>query len=120
MGKTGAEGFQNTQGGRNDDEVTLGNKIPDNDSVISHIFRSKTGHLKDTPENRNLLETVANTAKNFLGKDKYGNEWYAKIQSDGSQVWVQVKNGRIFEGGINSPARSWNPETGLKMSARPW
>ena len=90
------------------------NKIPDNDSITGHIFRDAEGHIPDTPENRALLEDVANDSANFRGTDKYGNEWYTKIQSDGSQVWVESRNGNIFEGGINNTPKPWNPETGLK------
>ena len=72
------------------------NKIPDNDSTTGHIFRDAEGHIPDTPENRALLEDVANDPANFRGTDKYGNEWYTKIQSDGSQVWVESREMEIF------------------------
>ena len=52
--------------------------------------------------------------QNIRGTDKYGNEWYTKTQSDGSQVWVESRNGNIFEGGVNNTPKPWNPETGLK------
>ena len=55
------------------------NKIPDNDSIIGHIFRNAEGHFLDMPENRALLENVANSKENFHGVDKYGNEWYSEI-----------------------------------------
>ena len=90
------------------------NKIPNNDSTTGHIFRDAEGHIPDTPENRVLLEDVANDSANFRGTDKYGNEWYTKIQNDGSQVWVESRNGSIFEGGINNTPKTWSPETGLK------
>ena len=90
------------------------NRIPDNNSTIKHIFRDAEGHISDTPENRALLEDVANNVENFLGTDKYGNEWYTKILEDGRQVWVESRNGSIFEGGINEIPKSWNPNTGLK------
>ena len=76
------------------------------------------GHIPDTPENRALLEDVANDLENFRGTDKYGNEWYTKIQSNGSQVWVESRNGNIFEGGVNEKPRSWNPKTGLKKEKK--
>ena len=50
---------------------------------------------------------------NYLGKDKYGNEWYAKILSTGKQVWVQVRNGKICNGGINQKPRQFNTQTGF-------
>ena len=94
--------------------ITRTNKIPNNDSTTGHIFRNAEGHIPDTPENRNLLEDVANNSDNFLGFDKYGNEWYTQIQKDGTQVWVQARNGKIFEGGVNKIPKNWNPQTGLK------
>ncbi len=57
---------------------------------------------------------MANNLENFLGTDKYGNEWYTKILEDGRQVWVESRNGSIFEGGINETPKPWNPNTGLK------
>ena len=89
-------------------------KIPDNDSTIGHIFRDADGHVWDSPENRALLEAVANDPLNFRGIDKYGNKWYTKIQSDGRQVWVESRDGRIFEGGVNDIPKPWNSDTGLK------
>ncbi len=97
-----------------EDSDSKKNKIPDNDSTTGHIFRDAKGHIPDTPENRELLEGVANDLTNFRGTDKYGSEWYIKTQSDGSQVWVQSRNGNIFEGGVNNTPRPWNSETGLK------
>ena len=95
-------------------DVIKTNRIPDNDSTIGHIFRDAEGHIPDTPENRALLENVANNVDNFRGKDKYGNEWYTMDLEDGSQVWVEVRNGNIFEGGINKAPKPWDPDTGLK------
>lgn len=90
------------------------NRIPDNDSVIGHIFRNADGHVPDTPANRALLEDVANDVMYFRGTDKYEFKWYVKNMTDGRQVWVQVRNGVIFEGGINDIPKIWNTETGLK------
>jgi hypothetical protein len=109
MGGGSGGDFRNTRGSQ------LRNTIPGNDSVTNHIFRDAKGHLKDTPENRALLEKVANDPQNYLGTDKYGNEWYAKILDDGTQVWVEARNGKIFDGGINQKPRPWNDDTGLKQ-----
>ena len=92
------------------------NVLPKNDAQIKHIFRKKTGHITDTPTNRELLENVANKKENYMGTDKYGNEWYSEMQSDGSQVWVTARNGRIQNGGINNPPKMWNTDTGFSRS----
>ena len=90
------------------------NKIPNNPATIGHIFRDAEGHIPDTPQNRALLEDVANSEQDFLGYDKYGNAWYTRQLPDGTFAWVEARNGNIFEGGINKTQKTWNPETGLK------
>ena len=91
------------------------NRIPDNDSTTGHIFRDAEGHIPDTPDNRALLEGVANDPANLRGTDKYGNDWYVKDLDSGGQVWVETRNGNIFEGGVNDTPKPWNPGTGLKQ-----
>lgn len=84
------------------------------ESSADHIFRDAEGHLKDdTPENRKKLEGVANDNNNFLGTDQYGNDWYAKDNSDGTQTWVEVRGNKIRNGGVNLTPKPWNPLTGL-------
>ena len=117
-GNGGGQVPKNTDGaGSKEDSGFKKNRIPNDDSITGHIFRDAEGHIPDTPENRALLEDVANDSANFRGTDKYGNEWYTRTQSDGSQVWVEIRNGKIFEGGVNVTPKQWNPETGLK---KPW
>lgn len=111
---SGGEGKGETGAGGSESGGNTTNKIPDNNSIIKHIFRDAEGHISDTPQNRALLEAVSNNVENFLGIDKYGNEWYAEILEDGRQVWVETRNGNIFEGGINEIPKSWNQSTGLK------
>lgn len=105
----------------NDENATSDDsQTPDDDqktideSSADHIFRDAEGHLKDdTPENRKKLEGVANDNNNFLGTDQYGNDWYAKDNSDGTQTWVEVRGNKIRNGGVNLTPKPWNPLTGL-------
>ena len=84
-----------------------------------HIFRDAPGHLLDTPENRRLLWETANDPAHRLGRDRYGNVWYARLLDIDSQVWVQVRGDKIHNGGLNRPPRSYNPETGFSARERP-
>ena len=89
------------------------NRLSSKPSQLKHMFADRPGHLPDTPENRTLVESVANNPNNFLGMDSMHTQWYAQIQSDGSQIWARVWNGSIFNGGINEVPREWNLVTGL-------
>ena len=91
------------------------NKIPENPSVTGHIFKKGSGHIPDTPENRALLEAVANQPECFSGTDIYGNNWYGKVLEDGRQVWSEVRGGVIFDGGVNQEPIFWNPKTGYRI-----
>lgn len=90
------------------------NRIPNNKAITKHIFRDKTGHLPDTPQNRELLEEVSNSQEYFLGSDRYGNCWHAKILQNGTQIWTESRNGKIIDGGLNNIPKQWNDLTGLK------
>lgn len=73
----------------------------------AHIFRNAAGHVPDTPANRLLLISTVDPAW-FLGNDRFGNSWYARILGDGKQVWVQVRHGRIRNGGFNPVPRAFD------------
>ncbi len=85
--------------------------IPEN--RLSHIFRDEVGHLADTPQNRQLLQNVADDPSTTLGSDKWGNTWSARLNKNGSQTWVQTRDGQIINGGQNVTPRTFNSETGL-------
>jgi hypothetical protein len=101
-----------------DDAVIGGgsNKLPTNDSQLKHIFRNAEGHLPDTLDNRSLIESVGNNPKNFIGTDARGTNWYAQIQSDGSQIWVRTYNGTVTNAGVNTTPRTFDPQTGLNFN----
>ena len=80
------------------------------------MFGNREGHLPDTPSNRRLIQDLANDDSCRLGEDKWGNEWYARINADGSQTWVSVRNGVIQNCGENSTPHPWDDETGLSAN----
>ena len=89
------------------------------DNRATKIFGKREGHLRDTPENRKLLEDVANDKKAVLGPDDHGNTWSARNMEDGAQVWTQTRNGEIINGGLNKTPHTYNPRTGLSAPVRP-
>ena len=93
--------------------------LPENDAQLKHIFREGNGHIIDTPDNRSKILNVANDKKNYLGKDARGNDWYAKTESDGSQIWVRTRNGKVDNAGVNTTPRTWDDETGLYNNTSP-
>ncbi len=89
------------------------------DKRVGHIFRDAPGHLTDTPANRQLLRDVGGDPSSRLGADKFGNTWSARTNPDGTQTWVQTRNGEIINGGVNQTPRTFNPKTGLSASKPP-
>ena len=85
---------------------------------LKHIFREGNGHIIDIPDNRSKILNVANDKKNYLGRDARGNDWYAKTESDGSQIWVRTRNGKVDNAGVNTTPRTWDDETGLYNNTR--
>lgn len=117
-GKIGGMLFSRFVARAADDAVeTVVNKVTD--KFAKKIFGKREGHLPDTPENRKLLQDVANDSKTTLGLDKHGNEWSSKIMDDGSQVWTQTRNGNVINGGLNKTPKTYNSETGLSATERP-
>jgi hypothetical protein len=87
------------------------------ESRLRHIFRAADGHFPtDTTANRRLLLFVAGNPANRLGEDRFGAVWAAQTMRDGSQVWVQIWNGRIINGGVNPVPRIFEFSTGLSAA----
>jgi hypothetical protein len=85
-----------------------------------HIFKNEEGHLPDdNPENRKLLLDTASDPNNyFANKDCRGTSWCEKFLSDGSQLWAQVRNGKIINGGKNQRPIKWDSATGLSKNIK--
>ncbi|WP_144409972.1 hypothetical protein [Cupriavidus basilensis] len=83
------------------------------------MFGEREGHIHDTPENRELLSSVANDPAKTLGSDRFGNVWSGKTLPNGTQVWTQTRNGQIWNGGINKTPKTFNQNTGLSSPIRP-
>ncbi|EHR52031.1 hypothetical protein SacmaDRAFT_3826 [Saccharomonospora marina XMU15] len=78
-------------------------------SNTSHIFRNAPGHLaEDTAENRALIKSAldpANLRQTDPLKDGTLLYRYFRILPDGTQVWAEVRNGEITNGGLNDTPR---------------
>jgi hypothetical protein len=80
------------------------------DGRARHIFRNVDGHFaRDTAVNRQILIDVASRPSNFLGRDRFGNDWFAETRADGTQVWVHVRGDKITNGGVNPVTQHLNP-----------
>ena len=118
MSKDRSGHFKGTKGDKKTSTDPV-NKLPPNDSQLKHIFRNAEGHLPDTPENRELVTNMANKPANYIGMDKYGNQWYSEFNaSDGSQLWASVRNGRIQNAGKNLIPHTWDDETGYSQNPK--
>jgi len=85
------------------------------------VEAKREGHLKRTPENEKLIHDVANDPKYYLGPDKHGHHWYAKILKNGKQVYAEVRGNIMESWGINEPGniRTYNPKTDFKAPKVP-
>jgi len=89
-------------------------KLPSNASQLKHIFADRSGHIIDTPQNRQLVLDTAKNQKNYMGPGVNEKEVYGSILPDGTQVWVEVRKGIIQNTGINIKPRTYIPGIGFK------
>lgn len=90
-------------GGEGADEAGVGVGIAEDSA--GHIFRNGLGHLaEDTPENRALLESAVKS-DNYVETKYPGVDVYRETLPNGTQVWAEVKDGSITNGGVNSTPR---------------
>jgi RHS repeat-associated protein len=89
-----------------DDVLGISNAaFPTQPSQLGHIFRDASGHFaEDTLANRNLIMDTISRG-NFIMTDNYGNQVFARILDNGTEVWVYIRNGVIWDGGLNQVTR---------------
>ena len=71
--------------------------------------------MVDNVANRALLISLPEDKNAYLGKDKRGNERYAKMIGS-KQLWVVVRNGIIQNGGLNDSPVHFVTGKGLKVN----
>ena len=98
---------------------TTSNQRTISDNRATKIFGTREGHVPDTPSNRATIGRVVNTEQAYLGMDQFNNKWYAQTEADGRQVWVQVRDDKIWNAGINNKPRAFHPKTGLAAPEKP-
>jgi len=75
--------------------------------------------LPDTPEHQLLVQDLITQQKNFLGKGPWGEEWYARLLSDGRQLWAEVSKGKLRCAGIRRTPVAFDPRIGLSTPQHP-
>ena len=90
-----------------------------NEPNKEHIFKDRSGHIIDTPENRAKILDLVRNPENFLTPGNWDKLWFGKILPDGTQIWAEVRNNTIINCGINDIPREANSETGLSRPDKP-
>ena len=85
-------------------------ELPVGPVKFGHIFKATLGHVKPSTLSSQmrflrLFQKVASNPDNLVQSLKMaadaGVQTFRQTFRSGRQVWVQVRNGRIFEGGVN-------------------
>jgi hypothetical protein len=93
--------FWSEPAGEGSDIVQHG-QLPENPSQTGHIFRQADGHYSEaTPSAIREINQAASSRGTFHGRDSYGNIWQSRINTDGSQTWVRIRNDVITNAGRN-------------------
>jgi RHS repeat-associated protein len=76
-------------------------RFPSDPGQLNHIFRNAPGHYpRNTLSARNQIRWTIQRRHMSHG-DRFGNQIYARVHRDGTQTWVQVRDGVIQNAGLN-------------------
>jgi len=75
--------------------------------------------LPDTLENQLLVHNLITHNENFLGIGPFGEECYARLLSDGRQLWAEVYHGKLTCAGIRLTPVTFESGTGLSTPQHP-
>lgn len=93
--------------------------LPSKRSQLMHVFRNAPGHLPYTDESVARIEELISDERNIVGTDgQVGRTWYARIESDGTQLWASVLNGTVQDCGLNEDPRTWDSFTGFNRNPK--
>ena len=109
-------------GPKMDDDKNKTAQLPEhsNKQKMNHIFNaSKPGHRAFSEELYNQMNNLVKDPKNYLGPDKYNNQWFGKMLENGEQIWAKAQAGEVISAGINSQPIPHNPMTGMSKIKPP-
>ena len=69
-------------------------------NALPHIFRNCPGHVHEMTEKNMFKFMNIIKSENLVEIDKF-KEVYKKLLDSGEEIWVFVRNGKIFDAGIN-------------------
>ena len=75
--------------------------------------------LPDTPENQMLVHDLITHNENFLGIGPWEEECYARLLSDGRQLWAELYHGKLSCAGIRQTPVRFDPRTRLSTPQHP-
>ena len=94
--------------------------LPSKRSQLMHVFRDAPGHLPYTDESVARIEGPISDERNIVGTDtQVGRMWYARIESDGTQLWASVLNGTVQDCATTSPSRDRTTSVSFPAGTRP-
>lgn len=94
-------------------------QLPTGRPQLMHLFREAPGHLPFSEDNVARIKSLIADSSCMVGTDTLnGNQWYSRVEPDGTQLWAKVHSGVVSNCGINENPRLWDPETGFDANPK--